>query len=117
RRPDWKGGLGRPSLYGASSLTRWSTQQVCHSCTFGGGLDLEERIDSREAWRVTIASTIIASVALGAPYIAIVALKPVAADFGGYRSIPSAAVSLAMLGTGVGGLLMSWLAERLGVRA
>jgi MFS family permease len=81
------------------------------------GLDLEERIDSREAWRVTIAATIIASVALGAPYIVIVALKPVAADFGGYRSIPSAAASLAMLGTGVGGLLMSWLAERLGVRA
>ena len=55
--------------------------------------------------------------ALGAPYIVIVALKAVAADFGGYRSIPSAAASLAMLGTGVGGLGMGWLAERLGVRA
>jgi MFS family permease len=78
---------------------------------------LNEGIDSRKAWRVTIAATIIASVALGAPYIVIVALKPVAADFGGYRSIPSAAASLAMLGTGVGGLLMSWLAERVGVRS
>jgi MFS family permease len=78
---------------------------------------LEERIDSREAWRVTIASTVIASVALGSPYIVVVALKPIAADFGGLRSIPSAAASFAMLGTGVGGLLMSWLAERLGVRA
>jgi MFS family permease len=76
-----------------------------------------ERIDSPEAWRVTVASTIIASVALGAPYIVVVALKPIAADFGGFRSIPSAAASLAMLGTGVGGLLMSWLAERVGVRA
>lgn len=78
---------------------------------------MEERIDSREAWRVTIASTVLASVALGAPYIVIVALKDVAADYGGFRSIPSAAASLAMLGTGVGGLLMSWLAERIGVRA
>jgi len=59
---------------------------------------------------------IIASLAFGAPYVVIVALKPIAADFGGYRSVPSAAASLAMLGTGVGGLLMSWLAERIGVR-
>jgi len=78
---------------------------------------VKERIDSREAWRITIAATIIAAVALGAPYIVIVALKPVAADFGGFRSVPSAAASLAMLGTGVGGLLMSWLAERVGVRS
>ena len=60
---------------------------------------------------------IIASLAFGAPYVVIVALKAIAVDFGGYRSIPSAAASLAMLGTGVGGLLMSWLAERVGVRS
>jgi MFS family permease len=45
-----------------------------------------------------------------------VALKQVAADLGGYRSTPSAALSLAMLGTGIGGLAMGWLAERFGVR-
>src|SRR5215472_7319416 len=60
---------------------------------------------------------IIASLAFGAPYVVIVALKPIAADFGGHRSIPSAAASLVMLGTGVGGLPMSWLAERIGVRS
>ena len=76
-----------------------------------------ERIDGREAWGVTVASMIIASLAFGAPYVVIVALKPIAADFGGYRSVPSAAASLAILGTGVGGLLMSWLAERVGVRS
>jgi MFS family permease len=80
------------------------------------GLDLNDRIDSREGWRITVASTIIASVALGAPYIVIVALKSVATDLGGLRSIPSAAASLAMLGNGVGGLGMGWLAERVGVR-
>ena len=31
-------------------------------------------------------------------------------------SIPAAAASLAMLGTGVGGLAMGWLAERIGTR-
>lgn len=77
---------------------------------------MEDRIDSREAWLITVASLVIASVGLGAPWIVIVALKPVAADFGGYRSIPSAAASLAMIGTGFGGLLMGWVADRVGVR-
>ena len=77
---------------------------------------MQDRIDSREGWLVTTAALTIVSVALGAPYIVIVALKSVAADVGGYRSIPSAAASLAMLGTGVGGLGMGWLADRVGVR-
>jgi MFS family permease len=75
------------------------------------------KVDSRQGWIVTVASLAILSVALGAPYVTIVALKAIAADFGGYRSTPSAAASLAMLGTGVGGLGMGWLAERIGVRA
>jgi len=74
------------------------------------------KVDSRQGWIVTVASLAILSVALGAPYVTIVALKAVAADFGGYRSTPSAAASLAMLGTGVGGLAMGWLAERVGVK-
>jgi MFS family permease len=75
------------------------------------------KVDSRQGWIITVASLTILSVALGAPYVTIVALKAIAADFGGYRSTPSAAASLAMLGTGVGGLGMGWLAERIGVRA
>ena len=75
------------------------------------------KVDSPEGWTVTVASLAILSVALGAPYVTIVALKAIAADFGGFRSTPSAAASLAMLGTGVGGLGMGWLAERIGVRA
>jgi MFS family permease len=74
-------------------------------------------LDSSAAWRVSLASLAILSVALGAPYVVTVALKPIAAEFGGYRAIPSGAASLAWLGTGVGGLGMGWLAERIGVRA
>jgi MFS family permease len=74
------------------------------------------KVDSRQGWSITVASLAILSVALGAPYVTIVALKAIAADFGGYRSTPSAAASLAMLGTGVGGLGMGWLAERIGVK-
>jgi MFS family permease len=57
-----------------------------------------------------------ASVCFGAPLVVTVALKDVAADLGGYRSIPAAALSLSMLGTGIGGLAMGWLADRFGVR-
>jgi MFS family permease len=77
---------------------------------------LDGQVDSRQAWLIAIAALVVAAISLGAPYVAIVGLKPMAADFGGYRSIPSAAASLAMLGTGVGGLIMSLLAERIGVR-
>jgi MFS family permease len=77
---------------------------------------VEARIDGREAWQVTIAALVIASVALGAPYIVTVALRPIAEDLGGFRSVPSGASSLALLGTGVGGLAMGWVAERIGVR-
>jgi MFS family permease len=83
----------------------------------GGMTRLRDGIDSGEAWRINVIATVIASVSLGAPYIVIVALKAIASDLGGYRSVPSAAASLAMLGTGVGGLGMGWLAERIGVRA
>lgn len=77
---------------------------------------MEGQIDSREAWLIAIATLIVLSISFGAPYIVVVALKPIAADFDGYRSIPAAAASLAMVGTGVGGLAMGWFAERTGTR-
>src|SRR6476619_6924684 len=100
---------------------------MCHTRSsatrrIGGGgstgkTSLSERIDSREAWLITVAALFAASVSLGAPYVVIVALKPIAEELGGLRSVPSGAMSLAMLGTGVGGLVMGWVAERVGVRA
>ena len=78
---------------------------------------MPERIDSREAWLATVAALLVTSVSLGAPYVVVVALKPIAEELGGFRSVPSGAMSLAMLGTGVGGLAMGWVAERIGVRA
>lgn len=82
----------------------------------GLGDAVEARIEGREAWQVTIAALVIASIALGAPYIVTVALRPIAEDLGGFRSVPSGASSLALLGTGVGGLAMGWVAERIGIR-
>ncbi len=73
-------------------------------------------IDSREAWVIALASLLILTISFGAPFIVIVALKSVATELGGQRSIPSAASALSWLGTGIGGLLMGLLAERIGVR-
>lgn len=77
---------------------------------------MDPRIDSREAWSIAVASLFILAVSFGSPHITNVGLKHIAADLGGQRSIPSGAYALAWFGTGVGGLVMGWLADRYGVR-
>jgi MFS family permease len=57
---------------------------------------------------------LIISVGWGAPYLIAVALKPMAADLGSARSVPSLASSLAYIGIGVGGIFMGWWADRVG---
>jgi MFS family permease len=47
--------------------------------------------------------------------VLVVALKTVAAEFDWPRSVPSTASSLVYLGAGVGGMLMAWLSDRIGV--
>jgi len=61
-------------------------------------------------------SLAILAIAFGGPWIAVVALKAIAAETGGARSIPSFASSLAWFGAGLGGIGMGWLADRYGVR-
>lgn len=73
-------------------------------------------IETRASWAVALTALGIYSVAFGAPTITVVALKPIAAEFGGARSVPALAYSLAWFGSGVGGIAMGWLAERIGVR-
>jgi MFS family permease len=52
----------------------------------------------------------------GAAWIAAVALKDIASEVGGSRSIPALASSLAWLGSGMGGIIMSQIAGRIGTR-
>jgi MFS family permease len=54
--------------------------------------------------------------AFGSAWIIAVGLKDVAAEFGGTRSVPALASSLAWLGSGTGGLIMSRIADRIGTR-
>jgi MFS family permease len=73
-------------------------------------------IETRNSWLVAIVSLGILSVSFGAPVVTIVALKPIAAEFGDIRSVPALAVSLAWLGSAFGGIAMGRIAERIGVR-
>jgi MFS family permease len=74
-------------------------------------------IETRTSWIVTTVALIIMTVAFGGPYIAIVALKDIAAEAGGARSVPSLAAALTWFGTGIGGIVMGWVSDRFGMRA
>jgi MFS family permease len=76
----------------------------------------EATIETRASWRVAATAVAIASVSFGAPYIAVVALQPIAADLGSARSVPALAFALAYLGTALGGVVMGLAAQRVGIR-
>jgi MFS family permease len=74
-------------------------------------------IETRTSWVVCLTALGVAAVSYGAPVVTVVGLKQIAADLGGERSVPSLAYSLAWLGPAWGGLVMSRVAARVGVRA
>src|SRR5262245_40816618 len=73
-------------------------------------------IESRTSWVVAGVRLVILATAFGAPWITIVALKTIAAESGGQRSVPALASALAWIGYGAGGIVMGYIAERVGVR-
>src|SRR5215470_1776801 len=73
-------------------------------------------VETRSSWIVATAVLVILAVSFGAPWITIVALKPIAAELGGMRSVPALATALAWTGFGAGGIVMGYVAERAGVR-
>ena len=74
-------------------------------------------IDSLTAWKASLVALFCLSLAFGAPLVATVSLKSIAADMGGARSVPALGGSLAWLGSAIGGLLMGRLADRFGIRS
>jgi MFS family permease len=73
-------------------------------------------IESKASWVVAAAALLTMAMAFGAAWITAVALKDIAAEVGGTRSIPALASALAWLGSGVGGIVMGRIAERVGTR-
>src|SRR5665213_2665298 len=73
-------------------------------------------IDSRASWVVASVALFIMAMSFGAAWITVVALKDIAAEVGGTRSIPALASALTWLGSGVGGIMMGRIADRIGTR-
>jgi MFS family permease len=73
-------------------------------------------IETRASWAVASVALVAMLMAFGAAWITVVALKDIASEVGGIRSIPALASALAWLGSGAGGILMSRIADRVGTR-
>ena len=73
-------------------------------------------IESRASWVVASVALCVMTMAFGAAWITAVALKDIAAEIGGTRSIPALASALAWLGSGIGGIAMGRIADRIGTR-
>jgi MFS family permease len=73
-------------------------------------------METRTSWVVAGVALATMLMAFGTVWITAVALTDIAAEVGGTRSIPALASSLAWLGSGVGGILMGQIAERVGTR-
>src|ERR1700692_925128 len=73
-------------------------------------------VETRTSWLVASVVLGIMAIAFGAPRNTVGALKDIAAEVHGERSVPAFASALMWLGSGFGGILMGRVAERLGIR-
>ncbi len=64
---------------------------------------------------ILIASVMLLLVGGGVTFVVVVGLKPIAQEFGWPRSVPSLAFSLQFIGSGLGGITMGHLLDRLGM--
>jgi MFS family permease len=76
-----------------------------------------DSVETKASWVVASVALVILGMSFGAAWITAVALKDIAGEVDGARSVPALAGALAWLGSGTGGILMSRMAERVGTRA
>src|SRR6516162_3911507 len=75
-----------------------------------------DSIESRSSWVAAAVTTAILAISYGAPLLVVVGLKPITASLGTERSVVALAGALVWVGTGMGGIVMGWIADRIGVR-
>jgi MFS family permease len=73
-------------------------------------------LDGRAAWKVAWITLAILSVSYGSPLLIVVGMRTMQESLGTDRSVIALAGSLVWVGTGAGGILMGWLADRIGLR-
>jgi MFS family permease len=76
----------------------------------------EAAVDGQGSWVAATAALLILSVSYGSPLLIVVGLKPITAGLGTIREVTSLAAALTWVGTGLGGIAMGWLADRIGIR-
>jgi len=74
-------------------------------------------IEGRASWVAACVTLAILSISYGSPLLIVVGLKPIQEALGTDRSVIALAGSLVWVGTGIGGIPMGWLADRIGIRA
>ena len=74
-------------------------------------------IEGRASWVAAGVTLAILAVAYGSTLLVVVGLRTMAHDLEIDRSALALAGALTWFGTGLGGVLMGWLADRTGVRA
>ena len=75
-----------------------------------------DSIESPSSWVAAAITTAILAVSYGAPLLVVVGLKPITTSLGTERSVVASAGALVWVGTGMGGIVMGWVADRIGVR-
>ena len=75
-----------------------------------------DSVETKTSWAVASVALAILGMSFGAAWITVVALKDIASEVGGLRSVPALASALAWLGSGIGGIIMSRIADRVGTR-
>ena len=88
-------------------VTIRSTQRPTHPDT----------VETGASWLIATVALAILAVAYGGPLLSAIAMKPIAAELNTPRSGPALAASLSYIGAGLGGILMGWLSEKVGIRA
>jgi MFS family permease len=85
--------------------------------TTAKGLPPRDRaVEGHGAWVAAGAALAVLSISYGSPLLIVVGLKPITAGLGTVREVTALAAALTWVGTGAGGILMGWFADRIGVR-
>lgn len=82
----------------------------------GGEAAGHHSIESHASWRTAFMTLAILSISFGSPLLIVVGMKPMQEALGTDRAVLALAGSLLWIGTGSGGILMGWLADRIGLR-
>ena len=75
-----------------------------------------DSIESRRSWIAASIARALLAVSYGAPLPVVVGLQPIQETLRSDRSVVALAGALIWIGTGLGGIGMGWLADRIGIR-